>query len=80
MYRPHCIVPLIPARNMKSALALASLATLVAATPDPQITARAQLGKRQATDPALLGWVSGASGCTSIFNTACYNTTKTSIH
>ncbi|KAF2998963.1 hypothetical protein E8E13_007107 [Curvularia kusanoi] len=48
---------------MKSSIALFGLAATVAvASPDPQITARAQLGKRQ-SDPALLGYISesGAS-------------------
>ncbi|KAF3051892.1 hypothetical protein E8E11_011252 [Didymella keratinophila] len=47
---------------MKSAIAIISLVAAAIASPDPQITARAQLGKRQ-SDPALLGYVStsGAS-------------------
>ncbi|KAJ4988484.1 hypothetical protein SVAN01_06101 [Stagonosporopsis vannaccii] len=47
---------------MKSTIALLSLVAVAAASPDPQITARAQLGKRQ-SDPALLGYISesGAS-------------------
>lgn len=49
---------------MKSTIALLSLAVVAAATPDPQITPRAQLEKRQA-DPALLGYVSksGEKSC-----------------
>lgn len=51
---------------MKSAVAIISLVAAAVASPDPQITARAQLGKRQ-SDPALLGYVStsGASSCKS---------------
>lgn len=51
---------------MKSTIALLSLVAVAATSPDPQITARAQLGKRQ-SDPALLGYISasGASRCES---------------
>jgi hypothetical protein len=51
---------------MKSAIAIISLVAAAVASPDPQITARAQLGKRQ-SNPALLGYVStsGASSCKS---------------
>ncbi|KAF2629088.1 hypothetical protein BU25DRAFT_409552 [Macroventuria anomochaeta] len=47
---------------MKSTIAILSLAAVAAASPDPQITERAQVGKRQ-SDPALLGYISesGAS-------------------
>ena len=53
---------------MKSSIAVLGLAIgagVVVASPDPQVTAKAQLGKRQA-DPALLGYIStdGASSCT----------------
>ena len=52
---------------MKSSIAVLGLAIgagVVVASPDPQVTAKAQLGKRQA-DPALLGYIStdGASSC-----------------
>lgn len=51
---------------MKSTIAILSLVAAAVASPDPQITERAQLGKRQ-SDPALLGYVStsGASSCKS---------------
>ena len=52
--------------TMKSTIALLSFAVVAAAIPDPQITPRAQLEKRQA-DPALLGYVSksGDKSCKS---------------
>jgi hypothetical protein len=67
---PHSTSYLQHHRNnriaMKSAIAIISLVAAAVASPDPQITARAQLGKRQ-SDPALLGYVStsGASSCKS---------------
>jgi hypothetical protein len=51
---------------MKSTFAIVSLVAVAAASEAPQVTARAQLGKRQ-EDPALLGYISesGASSCKS---------------